>query len=96
MQAAVNDVETFTYTLTALEKITNIMTRSHIFEQLYINQQSRGSVQCQLPQAVFKLHAAILRYLARVMDYYHSMTFIRFLKNAAKPKSQLKSDFQTS
>lgn len=94
MQAAVHDVEIFTYTLTALEKITNIIGRSHIFEQLYMNQKSPQSVQSQLSQAVIKLYAAILQYLAGVMHYYHTGTFVRFLKSAANTKSNLESDFR--
>ncbi|KAK7940733.1 uncharacterized protein PG986_013120 [Apiospora aurea] len=97
MQAAVNDVEIFAYTLTALEKITNIIGRSQIFEQLYLNQQSAispESVVYQLSASVIRLYATILQYLAGVMRYYRTGTVIRFLKSTAKTKADLEGEFR--
>ncbi|KAK6865444.1 hypothetical protein PG995_001972 [Apiospora arundinis] len=97
MQAAVNDVEIFAYSLTALEKITNMIGRSQVFEQLYLSRQSvpiQDSLFRQLSASVTKLYAAILQYLARVLRYYRTGTVIRFLKSAAKSKTDLESDFR--
>ncbi|KAK6842958.1 hypothetical protein PG987_003818 [Apiospora arundinis] len=97
MQAAVNDVEIFAYSLTALEKITNMIGRSQVFEQLYLSRQSvpiQDSLFRQLSASVTKLYAAILQYLARVLRYYRTGTVIRFLKSAAKFKTDLESDFR--
>ncbi|KAK8088520.1 hypothetical protein PG997_003481 [Apiospora hydei] len=97
MQAAVNDVEIFAYTLTALEKITNIIGRSQIFEQLYLNQQNATnseSVFHQLSASVIRLYATVLQYLAGVLRYYRTGTAIRFLKSTAKTKADLEGEFR--
>ncbi|KAK8055731.1 hypothetical protein PG993_000958 [Apiospora rasikravindrae] len=97
MQAAVNDVEIFAYTLTALEKIANIIGRSQIFEQLYLNKQNATSpepVFHQLSASVIKLYATVLQYLAGVLRYYRTGTAIRFLKSTVKSKADLEGEFR--
>ncbi|KAI0856607.1 hypothetical protein F4860DRAFT_398338 [Xylaria cubensis] len=93
MQTGINDLEVFGYITVSLENLASIIAQCYIIESVYLN--GRGSkipkLSTQLAESVINLYAAILRYLADIVQYFNLSTGKRILKSIG----QSQEDFQT-
>ena len=69
---SINDVQRFASVLEGIEQITNLLSRYTLIEEIYL-QQSSKAVDL-LEQAVIKLYAHVLTYLAQAKRYYNENT----------------------
>lgn len=58
----------------AVQNIASLITRYHIFEQLYLRNNIVTKIKDQLSDALVKLYTAILKYLSKARRYYDQST----------------------
>ncbi|TRX91334.1 hypothetical protein FHL15_007756 [Xylaria flabelliformis] len=93
MQTGINDLEVFGYITVSLENLASIMAQCYIIESVYLNgrESKIPKLSTQLTESVINLYAAILRYLADLVQYFNLSTGKRILKSIG----QSQKDFQT-
>jgi hypothetical protein len=72
LQVTVNDQQTFGEMAEGLEVVSNLITRSRIWEQLYLTKPSK--MNAQLVEALLKLYKSVLIYLGKAGRYYGRST----------------------
>ncbi|KAI0190179.1 hypothetical protein EV127DRAFT_389290 [Xylaria flabelliformis] len=93
MQTGINDLEVFGYITVSLENLASIITQCYIIESVYLNgrESKIPKLSTQLTESVINLYAAILRYLADLVQYFNLSTGKRILRSIG----QSQEDFQT-
>ncbi|CAD6579294.1 MAG: hypothetical protein ASARMPREDX12_009118 [Alectoria sarmentosa] len=71
-----SDIDEFSSVAEGIESVSGLMTRYTIVEKLYLNQQCEAKLGLQ--EAITKLYAATLAYLAKVKAYCTGNSFKRF------------------
>ncbi|KUJ19467.1 uncharacterized protein LY89DRAFT_491450 [Mollisia scopiformis] len=79
LQLSTGDNEKLGSVYDQLEKITNLIGRYGIFEELYLEESSKASNL--LKKAIVKLYASVLTFLAEAKRYYAQDTAKRMAKN---------------
>lgn len=69
---AINDVSIFGTMAEGLERVSNLVVRSRIFEIVYLTEAS--AAKSHLEEALVRLYVAILTYLANARRYYEKRT----------------------
>jgi hypothetical protein len=80
---SVSDAQRFASVLEGIEQITNLLSRYALIEAIYLRQSSRAVDL--LDQAVIKLYAHILTYLAQAKRYYLQNTASKNCKASSYP-----------
>ncbi|RFU26917.1 hypothetical protein B7463_g9416, partial [Scytalidium lignicola] len=89
IKSSINDNEIFAAMIDGLERVTNVMARYAIFEDVYLRQQTMASNH--LKSSMIALYASILTFLARSYKYFGQNTAKRMVKSAL---GQSSSDIQ--
>lgn len=84
-QVAVSDINKFDFVVEAAETIAHSISRFTIFESIYLQRHSvmTKSVQA-LEEALVRLYASTLVYLARAKQYFEQNTAKRVFKSVIK------------
>ena len=80
-QIGFSDIEEFSNVAEGIESVSSLITRYTIVEKLYLNQKCEAKVGLQ--EAITKLYAATLTYLAKVKAYCSGNAFSMCLTTAA-------------
>lgn len=78
LQAMVSDVELFGAVVIDLEVVSRLITWSHHFERQYL-QKTKGETESLLDEALIRLCADILAYLARIVQIFLKREIVRIL-----------------
>ncbi|KAI8953944.1 hypothetical protein F4801DRAFT_587878 [Xylaria longipes] len=92
MQTTINNLEVFGHIIISLENLASIVAQCHIIESVYIGgrESKTPGLTNQLTESIVNLYAAILQYLADIIQYFARSTWKRILKSIG----QSQTDFQ--
>ncbi|KAI1128059.1 hypothetical protein F5Y10DRAFT_292341 [Nemania abortiva] len=92
MQTGINDLEVFSHVIISLENIASIVAQCHIIEAVYLGGRELNppELSAQVAESVISLYAAILQYLADIIEYFALGAEKRILRSIR----QSQEDFQ--
>ncbi|KAI1754330.1 hypothetical protein F4782DRAFT_539160 [Xylaria castorea] len=95
MQTSINDLETFGHVIVSLENLTSIIAQCHIIETVYLGNRKSKTPELadQLNESIVNLYAAILRYLADIIQYLASSTRKRILKSIGHSQEDFQAKY---
>ncbi|KAI0105523.1 hypothetical protein GGR51DRAFT_192292 [Nemania sp. FL0031] len=92
MQTGINELEVFGHVIVSLENMASIVAQCHVIEAVYLGRREWDfpELSIQVTESVINLYAAILHYLADIMEYLGLGTRKRILRSIG----QSQEDFQ--
>ncbi|KAJ8119211.1 hypothetical protein ONZ43_g3796 [Nemania bipapillata] len=82
MQTGINDLDVFSHVILSLENIASIVAQCHVIEAVYLSGRKLKI-----------LYAAILQYLADIMQYFALGTGKRFLRSIGKSQEDFQAKY---
>ncbi|KAI0440189.1 hypothetical protein F4803DRAFT_528424 [Xylaria telfairii] len=95
LQTSINDLENFGHVIVSLENLASIVSQCHIIETVYLGKRAPKTPELasQLTGSVVNLYAAILQYLADIIQYFTSSTGNRILKSIGHSQEDFQAKY---
>lgn len=82
LQITIGDVEKFSALVEGLEKISSVLTRYSLLEDVYPAKSNSSPLCKELQSSLIRLYTAILRYLVKAKSYFSQSTGKRVIASA--------------